>query len=310
MIISIFVNFFLLFLENVGVTNIQQWNLLEKQDADAEEISAAFTSIYGRGISTPKCEKSYTFHNEIKEVFNLQQLNYFHLQLDKSEWNPSIKCQNDLQDNNKATYYYLGKHPTRLYFSTIHSLNKPYLFIRKDLSSWKVIAIGAYHPCSLDNFTPNAIAEPSNGKTLLRVAEDLTFYPTWSVQFLSHNVDYQGWTNVFTQEALMTLSDEISMAAFMQGNRTSLFIHDNQAIMPTNNGPVQVRGVWEIKDDYYVSSIYISSVSWWKFTERYFPDEIKYNYGLLSVPAKKMKNFLTKNVKTMKVRDLLFLLKM
>lgn len=277
---------------------------MEKQNADPAEVSAAFTSIYGPGIYTPKCKKSAGgFHNETTELFNLKQLNYFYLRIDKKDWKPTIKCEHGAQDYNKATYYYLGKYALRLYFSKIHSLNKPYLFIRKNGIHWELVAIGAYHPCSLDNFTPNAMVQPShNGKTLLSVAEDLTFYPTWSVLYLSQNVEYQGWTNVFTQEALMTLSSTTKMSAFLKDNTTSLLIHDDEVVMPTNNGPVQVTGAWKIMDDYYESTVFIPPASWWKFTERYFPDEIKYNNGHVLVPAKKMKSFLTKHVQSMQVK--------
>ena len=277
-------------------------NWLEKRNADPVEITSAFTSIYGPGLYTPKCKKTESgYHNETTKLFNLLQLNYFHMQVDVKDWKPTIKCEHGGNDYNKPTYYYLGRYPLRLYFSKIHSLNEPYLFIRKTGFKWEMVAIGAYHPCSHDNTTPNAMAQPSgNGETLLSTNENLTFYPTWCV-FMSQNVQYQGWTNVFTQQALMSLSDKRKMSAILKGNTTSVFIHDGEVVMPTNNGPIQVTGAWKIMDDYYESTIFVSQFSWLKFTKRYFPEEFKYNNGHVSVPAKKIKDFLIENIKHMKV---------
>lgn len=298
--------FFHFVLENVGKNIVYQLNWLEKKNADAAEITSVFTSLYGPGPQTPKCKKSEKgYHNETTVLFNLLQLNYFHMHVDVITWKPTIKCEDGV---NKPTYYYLGRYPSRLYFSKIHSLNKPYLFIRKNGLQWEMFAIGAYHPCSLDNTTPNAIANPSvNGETHLKIAQKVTFYPSWSVLYMS-NVQYQGWTpSVFKQQALMTLSELADMSVYLKGNTSSVFVSDSSVAMPTNNGPVQVIGTWNIMDDYYETYIFVTPFSWLKFTKGYIPDEIKYNNGRVSVPAKKMKNFLLKNVQQMQVNfDCLF----
>ena len=288
---------------NVGATVVQQWDSLENRNADPLEISAVFSGVYGKQLSTPQCRKfEGGYHNETVELLDLKQLNYFELMAsNNNDWNATIKCTNQKNDYDKATFYYLGRFGLRMYFSYIHSLNKPYIFIRNIQNRWDVVAIGAYYPCSLDNIEPNAVAEPLlNGKTVLSTEKDFTFLPTWAVVFMSHHFQYtSGWTNVFTQEALMTLSNTKKMVALLKGNTSSVFVHDNEILMPTNHGPIQVGGAWKMFDDYFESTITISKYSWWKFMNRYFPENIKYSE--VTAPANKMKDLLTKHVQSMKV---------
>ena len=296
--------------ENVGSTVIQQWDRLER-DAVASEISAAFEGYYGKGDYTPSCTQHEAgLQSETSKMTNLKQLNYLLVKPStNNDWNVTIKCQHEVSAWIKSVYYYLGQYPSHLFFSKIHGLNKPHLFLRNSYSGWDIIAMRSYYPCSQYKNQINAIVEADwDGKTLLRSQKGFSFFPTWPVLFMTnHNVIYRGrWPKAFYFTGLMNMSDTKTISVGMEGNSTYVGVEDGAIQLSSNHGPIKANGYWSIEDSFYYAEITIESNYWWKCVDKYFPEEIAYTEPEVTAPAKKVKKLLLDNVRTMQVNTCFF----